>query len=99
MFRHIVLLTLKDDTTDEQRQAILDGLATLPGRVPTIRSYTFGLDAGVNPGNAHVVACGDFEDVDGYLVYRDHEAHKQVIAEFIAPVLAGRTAIQYELPG
>jgi len=99
MFRHIVLLILKDDTTDAQRQALLGGLATLPERVPTIRSYTFGLDAGLNPGNAQVVACGDFDDADGYLAYRDHEAHRQVIAEFIAPVLASRSAIQYELPG
>lgn len=99
MFRHIVLLTLKDDTTDEQRQALLDGLATLPGQIPSIRSYTFGLDAGLNNGNAHVVACGDFDDVDGYLVYRDHDAHRQVIAECIAPVLASRTAIQYEVEG
>lgn len=98
MFRHIVLLTLKDDTTDEQRRAILDGLATLPGRIPTIRRYSFGLDAGINEGNAEVVACGDFDDADGYLVYRDHEAHRQVIADCIAPVLASRTAVQYELP-
>ena len=29
MFRHIVLLTLVPDTTDAQRQFLLDGLATL----------------------------------------------------------------------
>ena len=97
MFRHIVLLTLKPDTTDEQRQAILNGLSTLPDRIATIRSYSFGTDAEVNRGNADVVAMADFDDVDGYLAYRDHEAHKQVIADFIAPVLAARSAVQYEV--
>lgn len=96
MVRHIVLLTLKPETTDEQRQAILDGLATLPERIPTIRSYSFGVDAGLNEGNADIVAVGDFDDRDGYLAYRDHEAHHEVIANCIAPVLASRTAIQYE---
>lgn len=96
MVRHIVLLTLKPGTTEEQRQAILDGLATLPERIPTIRSYSFGVDAGINEGNADIVAVGDFDDREGYLTYRDHEAHHQVIAECIAPVLESRTAIQYE---
>lgn len=97
MFRHIVLLTLKDDTTDVQRQQLLDGLATLPAQIPAIRNYTFGLDAGVSDGNAHVVAEGDFDDVEGYVAYRDHPAHKAVIAECIAPVLAARSAIQYTI--
>jgi hypothetical protein len=96
MFRHIVLLTLTQDATEVSRQAILDGLATLPGRIPNLRTYTFGVDAGINEGNADVVAVADFDDVDGYLVYRDHEAHHQVINDFIKPVLASRAAVQYE---
>lgn len=96
MFRHIVLLTLTEDAPAVSRQAILDGLATLPGRISSIRSYTFGLDAAINSGNADVVAVADFDDVDGYLLYRDHEAHHQVIDEFIKPVLASRAAVQYE---
>jgi len=96
MFRHIVLLTLTEDASPADRRAILDGLATLPGRIPTIRNYVVGTDAGINDGNADVVAVADFDDAEGYLVYRDAEAHRQVIAEFIAPVLASRSAVQFE---
>jgi len=96
MFRHIVLLTLTEDAPETSRQAILDGLATLPGRIPSLRSYTFGVDAGINDGNADVVAVADFDDADGYLIYRDHEAHRQVVSDLIKPVLASRAAVQYE---
>ena len=98
MFRHIVLLTLTPETTADQRQDLLAALATLPGRIDTIRHYSCGPDAGVNPGNADICAVGDFDDLAGYLVYRDHAAHKQVIADHIAPHLAGRSAIQYTVP-
>lgn len=97
MFRHIVLLTLKDDTTEAQRRQLLDGLATLPASIPTIRRYSYGVDAGINDGNSHIVAVGDFDDVEGYLVYRDHPAHRQVVERHILPVLASRAAVQYDL--
>ena len=96
MFRHIVLLTFTDDTGDEAVQQVVDQLRTLPSRIPAIRSYTVGRDAGLADGNAHLSAVADFDDVAGYLEYRDHQAHQDVIATYIRPVLAGRSAIQYE---
>jgi hypothetical protein len=96
MIRHIVLLSLKDTATAADREAILEGLAGLPARIASIRSYVFGADAGLAEGNVDIAAVADFDDVAGYEEYRDHEAHRQVIAERIAPVLARRTAIQFE---
>ena len=97
MIRHIVLLDLQDSATDTDRSAILDALATLPDRIPTVRHYTAAADAGLVDGNADICAMADFDDVAGYETYRDHEAHHQVIADHIKPVLAGRTAIQVEI--
>jgi len=97
MIRHIVLLKLQDTATDADRANILEGLATLPGLIPPLRSYVFGTDAGLAEGNADIAVVADFDDVAGYEAYRDHEAHQQVIAERIRPVLATRTAIQYEI--
>ncbi len=62
-----------------------------------MRSYVAAEDAGLAEGNAHITAIADFDDVEGYKTYRDHEAHHQVIAESIKPVLASRTAIQVEI--
>jgi DNA-binding IclR family transcriptional regulator len=40
----------------------------------------------------------DFDDVDGYLAYRDHPHHKQFIADLIAGKVADRAAVQFETP-
>ena len=83
--------------TDDQRVAVENALGELPGVVPTIRSYHFGSDIGVNEGNFDFVVVADFDDVEGFLVYRDHPQHQRVIAELIAPVIETRNAVQYEL--
>ena len=95
MFRHVVLLRWKPEATPEQRAAVETGLAALPGLIPEISTYTIGTDAHVNEGNYDLVVVADFDDVDGYLVYRDHPDHQAVIREHVAPILAERAAIQH----
>ena len=95
MFRHVVLLKFVSDATAEQRQGVLDGLATLPGQIPELRSYLFGPDAGVNEGNFDLAVVADCDDVAAYRVYATHPAHLAVIAERIRPILADRVAVQY----
>ena len=97
MFRHVVMLRWKREATPDQRAAVEAGLATLPGRIAEIRSYTIGTDAHVNEGNYDLVIVADFDDVDGYLVYRDHPDHQRVIREHISPILAERAAVQHAL--
>ena len=56
MFRHVVLFTWTEEATDEQKATLVAELAKLPGAIPEIRAFTFGPDAGVNPGNQEFVA-------------------------------------------
>ena len=97
MFRHIVLLGFEEGTDSETVDTIVAELRALPGLIPTLRSYVVGTDAGLADGNADLCAVADFDDVAGYEVYRDHEDHLRVISDHIRPVLASRTAIQFEL--
>lgn len=97
MFRHVVMLRWLPDATPEQRSAVESGLAALPAVIPEIRDYTIGADAHVNEGNYDLVVVADFDDVNGYLVYRDHPDHVAVITERIRPILADRAAVQHEL--
>ena len=94
MFRHIVLLTLAPDTSDDDRSTLLAGLASLPPAIPEIAEYRFGTDAGLAEGNATIGIVADFADQAAYEVYRDHPVHRQVIEERILPFLADRRAIQ-----
>jgi hypothetical protein len=96
VLRHVVLLKFVDEATPEQRQAVLDGLATLPPAIPAIRSYRFGLDAAIAEGNHDLAVVADFDDVDGYREYAAHPLHQQVIAERIRPILSARAAVQHE---
>src|SRR5262249_46583011 len=97
MFRHVVMLRWQDSAHEEQVAAVRDGLRALPPQIPELREYTGGEDARVNEGNYDMVVVADFDDVDGYLVYRDHPAHQAVITEHIRPILADRAAVQCEL--
>jgi hypothetical protein len=97
MFRHVVLLTWKPDATDEQKEQVSKGLSTLPQLVPGIADYHFGEDAGLVPGNADFAITADFDNADGYLVYRTHPAHLDVLNDAISPIVAERVAVQYEI--
>ena len=57
-----------------------------------------GADARINDGNFDFVVVADFDDVNGYLVYRDHpDHHVAVITDHIRPILAERCAVQHEI--
>jgi 2-keto-4-pentenoate hydratase/2-oxohepta-3-ene-1,7-dioic acid hydratase in catechol pathway len=92
---HCVLLKLKEDATPEQRQAILDGLGSLPPTIAQIQAYRVGPDAGLDPAKFDVAIVGDFNSVDDYREYAKHEAHVGVITSKIKPFLAERVAVQF----
>ena len=98
MLRHVVLFTWKADASDVEIRAFAEGLAALPGRIPEIRSYRFGPDAGLaGGGNDDFALVADFDDAEAYRRYAEHPAHRHVIAELLWPILGGRHAVQYEM--
>ncbi|HEY6500588.1 MAG TPA: Dabb family protein [Streptosporangiaceae bacterium] len=97
MIRHTVMFTWKPEATDEQKKRVAEELSRLPGVVPSIRAYAMGSDLGVNEGNWEFAVSGDFDDLDGYLAYRDDPTHRAIIAEHIQPIIATRAAVQFEV--
>lgn len=96
MFRHIVLFRWSDDATQDRIDAAFAGLAELPDRIPEIKGYHFGLDAGLADGNFDAAVVGDFDDVDAYRAYATNSAHTDLIAERLRPITAERIAVQHE---
>ena len=84
------------EATEDQKQRVAAELSRLPALLPVLRAYRMGADLGVNEGNFEWAAVADFDDLDGYLTYRDNPEHRAIIAEFIRPIMAERAAIQYE---
>ncbi|HEY5663613.1 MAG TPA: Dabb family protein [Ilumatobacter sp.] len=99
MFRHVVMFKWTDDVDAAHVAAVSAALDGLVAAIPEIRSYRHGPDAGVNSGNYEYVVVGDFDSADDYVVYRDHPAHRAMIADLITGRVAERAAIQYETAG
>ncbi|HEY1739788.1 MAG TPA: Dabb family protein [Acidimicrobiia bacterium] len=96
-FRHIVLLQWKEGTDAAAHDAVVEGLCALPEQIAELRNYVVGSDAGLNAANYDLAVVADFDDEAAYVVYRDHPVHRKVIDERIAPILAGRAAVQHEI--
>ena len=84
------------EATEEQKQRVTAELSRLPQLLRVLRAYHMGADLGVNEGNFEWAAVADFDDLEGYLTYRDNPEHRAIIAEFVRPITAERAAIQYE---
>ena len=98
MIRHCVMFKWADGTTDDQKQAVRDGLDAMRAEIPEIQSYSFGDDAGLGgDGNHDFVVVGEFADEAAYRTYAEHPVHVALIKELIRPIVAARSVIQYEV--
>jgi hypothetical protein len=97
MFRHVVLFNWTEGATGAQQDALAAELRKLPAVIDTIREYHVGPDAGINPANCDFAVVADFDDSDGYLAYRDHPAHRAAVKNYVDPIVARRSAVQYQL--
>jgi hypothetical protein len=96
MIRHTVLFSWSDDATEEQKKRAADEMAKLLSLVPTVRTFVSGADAGINQGNFDFTVTADFDDVAGFVAYRDNPGHRAIIEEHILPILAKHAAVQLE---
>jgi hypothetical protein len=97
VIRHVAVLTWREGTSDRDVAAVHDALTALPALIPQLRGYWFGSDIGLDDGNAHFVVIAELDSPEDYGTYRDHPAHRAVLEELIRPILAGRSALQYEV--
>lgn len=97
MIRHVVLFTWTEDMTDAMEQQFTAELTALASRLPGVRAYHAGADAGINAGNFDFAVVADFDDLDSYFAYRDNAEHKDIISRFSGPRTQSRAAVQYEI--
>ena len=97
MIRHIVLLTLKEETTAEDLNSIKASLQSMPGTISEIANYSFGQDLCVSANTADLGIIADFEGVEQFEAYSKHPHHVSAIQNVIKPHVAKKTAMQFEL--
>ncbi len=94
---HVALFTWKPGTSDQQVQEVTDALSALPARIPEIRSFRVGPDAGISVGNDRYAVVADFDDLESYKRYASDPGHREVIDRLIKPILGSRHAVQLDL--
>jgi Stress responsive A/B Barrel Domain len=97
MIRHVALFRWTDGVAAEQIAAVTAGLDSLPGQVPSIRTYAHGPDLRLGDGRWDYAVVADFDDADGYRAYVDHPAHDEVRRDLILPLVAERGNAQIQL--
>jgi hypothetical protein len=90
------MFTWNDDVDQATVAAVSAGLDRM-AQLPVVAAYHHGPDLGLRDGNWDYVVVADFATAEDFSAYSDDPDHRALIAEVIAPNLAGRAAIQYEL--
>ena len=99
MLRHVALFRFKPEITDEQIEAAMVALSTLPDEIDVLRKFRFGPDAGITEGAWDFAVVAVLDDADDYVAYRDHPAHVAVLRNYIAPLIAEAARIQFVSEG
>ncbi|MGO8956221.1 MAG: Dabb family protein [Streptosporangiaceae bacterium] len=97
MIRHVALFTWDDAMTGEMEQRLATELTALAPKLAGLRAYHAGPDVGIVDGNFDFAVVADFDDADGYLAYRAHPGHEEIINRLSRPHTASRASVQYEI--
>jgi hypothetical protein len=86
------------EATREQKERVKSELGRLPALIPQVRAFHLGEDLGlVGDVNFDFALAADFDDLAGYLAYRENAEHRKIVETFIQPIAGARGAVQYEI--
>ncbi len=94
---HIVLLKLKDDATDDQINALTEGLLSIQDEVPGILHISAGVNSspeGQNKGYNYGLIVR-FVDEASRDVYLNHPYHLKMVTDFAVPILEDLLVVDY----
>lgn len=94
-FRHVVLFSWAESSTQDQRDAALDALRKMAVDLAHLGTITVGTDAGLAEGNADWGVVAEFPNQENYLAYQKDAEHQRIIVELIRPAIKSRTALQH----
>lgn len=99
MVKHIILWTLKEDLSEEERKAAKEGMKSglegLKGEIEgvlEIRVQTEGLAT----SNVDVMLDSSFVDEKALAFYASHPSHVKVAEEKVKPFVSGRFCLDFE---
>ena len=98
MLKHIVFWRFADSacglTKQENMDIVKEGLLALMGKVASLRSEEVGQDVLHSDASYDMCLICTFDDMPGFIEYRDHPEHQKVLA-YIKQVITDRKVIDY----
>lgn len=97
MIQHVVLLRWNEQADTAAIAAVTDALAALANKIPEIRSYRFGPDAGIYADNADYALIATFANEADLKTYVSHPAHLALLKQVTGPILESFSSAQFSL--
>lgn len=100
MIKHVILWTLKEEFSEEEKfnikKGIKEGLEGLKGQIPGLVEIKVVIDC-LESSNAQVMLDSTFTDEAALKAYAVHPAHVTVADGKVRPYTATRSCMDYEM--
>ena len=98
MIRHLVVFRFTSESTQAQREALLEELAGFPGLFPQMRNWRMGLNQSSRDDRFTHGFVVDFDDVERLEHYLRSEHHETFVRERWRPIIEERAIVSFECP-
>ena len=100
MVKHVILWTLKEEFSEEEKETIKagikEGLEGLKGQIPGLLDIQVNTN-GLASSNADLMLDSTFENEEALKGYAVHPAHVAVADGKVRPYTASRVCLDYEI--
>ena len=100
MIKHVILWTLKNEYSEEEKAQIKLGikqnLEGLLGKIPGLSEIKVNID-GLSSSNADLMLDSTFENVEALKNYAVHSEHVHVADTYVRPFTATRSCLDFEI--
>lgn len=100
MVKHVILWTLKDEFSSEEKEkikaGIKEGLESLAGKIPGLLEIHVNTN-GLSGSTADLMLDSTFESAEALKGYATHPEHVAVANSSVRPFTATRACLDYEI--
>ena len=101
MVKHVILWTLKDEFSAEEKEnikkGIREGLEGLKGKIPGLLEIKVNAYGRLDSSNADLMLDSTFENEQALKSYLKHPEHVAVADSKVRPFTAARTCLDFEM--
>jgi hypothetical protein len=100
MIKHIIIWTLKETLSEEEKRSIKinakNNLEALVGKIEGLIDLKVEIDF-LPTSNGEMMLYSTFESIDALKAYSTHPAHQSAANKFVRPYTASRSCVDFEI--